>query len=210
MTGWFGWIQYVLSKAIKKGRLASNKQSSIHKTSKVESGSSVVNSSMARHSFCGYDCDIVCADIGAFTSIANGVILGGGRHPMEWAAMSPVFYEGRDSVTAKYSEHLRPPPERVVVGNDVWIGRNAIVLPGVTIGDGAVIGAGSVVSRSVEPYSIVAGVPAREIRKRFDTKTINCLLASQWWDLPDAALHDMAPYVTNPLEFLHHAPIPQN
>ena len=69
-----------------------------------------------------------------------------------------------------------------IIGNDVWIGDNVIVLPNVNIGTGAVLGGGSVVTKDVEPYTIVAGNPAREIKKRFSPETVNELLMSKWWD----------------------------
>lgn len=72
----------------------------------------------------------------------------------------------------------------VMIGNDVWLGTDAAVMSGVTIGDGAVVGAYAVVTRDVEPYTIVAGNPARPIRKRFDDETIRKLLENRWWDWP--------------------------
>lgn len=73
----------------------------------------------------------------------------------------------------------------ISIGNDVWIGYEAAILAGVTIGDGAVIGARAVVTKNVEPYAIVGGVPAKPIRKRFDDITIERLLKIKWWDLPE-------------------------
>lgn len=181
-------LRYLLAKAIKKSQLAAIIGSQVHATSKVEPGSQFYRSTMDKHSFCGYDCDIAHADIGRFVSIANDVVIGGGRHPMEWVGMSPVFYAGRDSVKAKFSEFPRDPPKRVTIGHDVWIGRNVIVLPGVGIGHGAVIGAGSVVTRDVEPYAIVAGNPARLIRHRFAPDVVARLLRAAWWDLAERDL----------------------
>lgn len=89
---------YLYSKALKKLRGSSIRNSIIHKTSKVESGNTVANTIFDKHSFCGYDCEILNCDIGSFESIANGVIIGGGMHPVDWVSMSPVFYSGRDSV----------------------------------------------------------------------------------------------------------------
>lgn len=74
--------------------------------------------------------------------------------------------------------------KRTTIGNDVWIGNGAIVINGVTIGDGAIIGAGAVVTKDVEPYTVVAGVPAKTIKKRFDDKTISELLQIKWWNWP--------------------------
>lgn len=168
----FQATSYYLSKIFKKSRLAAIKNSVVAPSAKIESGSSFVNSTMARHSFCGYDCEVVSADIGGFTSIANGVVIGGARHPMEWVGMSPVFYRGRDSVRAKFSQHELQGPPRTKIGNDVWIARSAIVISGINIGDGAVIGAGSVVTKDVPAYAVVAGNPAKFIRYRFDEETI--------------------------------------
>lgn len=73
----------------------------------------------------------------------------------------------------------------IVIGSDVWIGYHATILQGVTIGDGAIIGARAVVSRDVPPYTVVGGVPARPIRRRFDEETVARLLRLRWWDWPD-------------------------
>lgn len=77
----------------------------------------------------------------------------------------------------------------IVIGNDVWIGYEAIVMAGVTIGDGAIIGTRAVVTKDVPPYTIVGGVPAKPIRKRFDDETIKRLLALKWWDWPVEKIH---------------------
>lgn len=195
-------IAYYLAKLLKKARLAAIKDSDVHPTSKVEPGTAFVRSSMGKHSFCGYDCEISHARIGSYTSIANGVIIGGGRHPMEWVGMSPVFYEGRDSVRKKFSEHARVPPREVVIGHDVWIGRSAIILPGVSIGHGAVVGAGAVVTKAVPPYAIVAGNPARVLRYRFAEDVIARLLAIEWWQMDEAELERLAAHFTDVEAFL--------
>lgn len=181
-------IQFFISRVLRKFRLAAIRDSCVHPSAKIESGTSFISSSMDRHSFCGYDCDVYLAEIGGFTSIANGVVLGGARHPMEWVGMSPVFYAGRDSVKAKFAEHKLMPPAAVKIGHDVWIGRSAIVLAGVTVGDGAVVGAGSVVTKDVPPYAIVAGNPARLIRYRFDESVIRKLEEIKWWNFSEARL----------------------
>lgn len=183
---------YLWAKFFKKIRGSAIKNSVIDKSSKVESGSQVVNSTFGRHSFCGYDCQIVNCDVGSFTSIANNVVIGGAKHPMEWVSMSPVFYEGRDSVKAKFSEHKRSEPPKCVVGNDVWIGEGALIKSGVNIGDGSVIGMGSIVTKDVEPYSIAAGNPAKTIRKRFDDETIKMLLESKWWEWDEKTIKKYA------------------
>jgi hypothetical protein len=122
---------------------------------------------------------------------------------MEWVGMSPVFYRGRDSVKAKFSEHEREPVRRVRIGHDVWIGRSAIVLPGVDIGHGAVVGAGAVVTKSVPPYAIVAGNPARLIRHRFPEAVVQRLLACKWWNLDEDRLRALGPLTQDVEAFLN-------
>ncbi len=195
-------IRFLVFKLLKKSRLSAVRDSSVNSSAKIESGTSFVSSCIDRHSFCGYDCDIYLAEIGGFTSIANGVVLGGARHPMEWVSMSPVFYAGRDSVKSKFAEHKLIKSTKVIIGNDVWIGRSAIVLAGVKVGDGAVIGAGAVVTKDVPAYAVVAGNPARLIRYRFQEKIILELLAIQWWSFSDARLKELGEHFNDVEKFL--------
>ena len=83
-----------------------------------------------------------------------------------------------------------------VIGNDVWIGQNAVILPGVRIGDGAIIGANSVVGSDIEPYSIVVGNPAKMLRKRFDDELISLLLHFKWWDKSIEEIDSLIPILT--------------
>lgn len=195
-------VKYYWSKFLKKIRGSSIKGSFVHKTSKIEAGSSFINSNMDMHSFCGYDCDIIQTKIGSFCSIANGVVIGGGKHPINWVAMSPVFYEGKDSVKEKFSTFKRESPLVTTVGNDVWIGRNVIIKEGVTIGHGSVIGMGSIVTKDVMPYAIVGGNPAKLIRMRFDVIIIDELIKSEWWDLDEDILRKCSKNIKNPKLFL--------
>jgi acetyltransferase-like isoleucine patch superfamily enzyme len=118
--------------------------------------------------------------IGSFCSIATGVtIMLGGEHHAEWITTYPF------NLVLENVDCANPNPYSkgdVIIGNDVWVGRKALILSGVTIGDGAIVGARSVVAKDVAPYSIVAGNPARLIRKRFDEKTIKKLLEIKWWN----------------------------
>ena len=122
--------------------------------------------------------------IGRFCSIAWDVtIFLGGNHRTDWISMYPfphstTRFAGAEGVTDFFTGG------DVTIGNDVWIGSNSLILPGVTIDDGAVIGAGSVVTSDVGPYQIVAGNPARVIRKRFGEDEIASLLEIKWWDWP--------------------------
>ncbi len=195
-------IKYVWARLLKKVRGASIAGTRIDPTSKVESGSQVVHSSFARHSYCGYDCTIIHARVGSFCSIANGVSIGGARHPVEFVSTSPVFLSHRDSVRAKFSRHTYAMTDTTVVGNDVWIGERALIKAGVTVGHGAVVGMGSVVTKDVPPYAIVAGNPARLVRMRFDDDTIRVLLDYQWWNLSDAELRGAATHFADIASFV--------
>lgn len=129
--------------------------------------------------------------IGKFCSIADEVTIQlGANHRMDSVSTYPFYAFPRDwhrVSTFHYVRGEHPDMDRAVevtIGNDVWIGQGAHILPGVIIGDGAVIGARAVVARDVEPYAIVAGNPARLLRKRFDEETIRKLLEIKWWDWP--------------------------
>ncbi len=134
--------------------------------------------------------------IGKFCAIARGVrfLMNGGNHAANGLSTYPFF------IFANGWDHSRPPrfPHKgdTVIGHDVWLGYDAMILPGVHIGSGAVIGAGSVVTKDVRPYAIVAGNPAREVRRRFDDATIDRLLALAWWDWPAEKITQNLPAIT--------------
>ena len=195
-------IGYPISRLQKKSRLSAIRGSIIHPQSKVESGSQIVNVRMDRHSFCGYDCVLLNVDVGAFCSIADRVYIGGSGHPMHFVSTSPVFLSHKDSVRTKFSRHDYSNLPKTVVGHDVWIGYGALVKAGVNIGHGAVVGMGAVVTRNVEPYSIVTGNPAREMRKRFSPEQCTALLASRWWEFDDEKPTKAAVHFTNVEDFL--------
>ena len=123
--------------------------------------------------------------VGKFCSIACGVkfIFNGGNHTMKSFSSYPfpVFFEEWDFHVEDISSIFDNKGD-IVIGNDVWIGYEAVIMSGVTIGDGAIIGTRSVVTKDVPPYTIVGGMPAKIIRKRFDEDTIEKLLSICWWD----------------------------
>lgn len=139
--------------------------------------------------------------IGRYTSIAPEVTSNPGRHPYKapYATSSPIFY-GKDVFKGKsyaeydtFEEYCFADKEHryaVVIGNDVWIGQRAFLCGGVHVGDGAVILAGSVVTKDVEPYAIVGGVPAKVVGYRFDEETIEFLKEIQWWNFPEKWLKE--------------------
>lgn len=195
-------IEYYISKFLKKLRGRAIINSSIHKKSKINSGSHIVNSSFDKYSYCGYDCDINNTNVGSFCSIASNVKIGGGIHPMDWVSTSPVFYKGKQSLKVKFSPKDREKPRKVIIGHDVWIGQNVLINQGIKIGTGSIIGMGSIVTKNVPPYSIYAGNPAKLIRYRFDSDLIDSLLKSQWWMLDDNQLNKISDYISQPKTFL--------
>lgn len=123
--------------------------------------------------------------IGRFCSISWDVtIFLGGNHRFDWISCYPFPHSTGNFPGASRVRDFFATAGDVTIGNDVWIGSNVIILSGVTIGDGAVIGAGSVVPHDVGPYEIVAGNPARLIKKRFSDEEIAILLDVKWWDWP--------------------------
>jgi phosphonate metabolism protein (transferase hexapeptide repeat family) len=145
------------------------------------------------YSYLGENCDVADAAIGKFTAIANSVRIGAPNHPMARASQHrftycPEYYDATAARDRDFFAERRG--DRVIVGNDVWIGHAAILLPGVTVGDGAVIAAGAVVSRDVAPYTIVGGVPARAIRRRFPDHVAASLRRITWWDWPDELIFE--------------------
>lgn len=119
--------------------------------------------------------------IGKFCQIAAGVrfIMNGANHSMESFSTYPFKIFGKIWDKAYLNVKSKG---NTIVGNDVWIGNSATIMPGINIGHGSIIGSNSLVAKDVEPYTIVAGNPAKEIRKRFDEKTIKLLLDLQWWN----------------------------
>jgi acetyltransferase-like isoleucine patch superfamily enzyme len=125
--------------------------------------------------------------IGSYCSIAEDVqfLVGGNHHP-EWVSTFP--FRAIFGLPGEFEDGQPASRGPVTIGNDVWIGLGALVLSGVTVGDGAVIAAGALVTKDVRPYAIVGGNPAREIRRRFSDEQVDALLAARWWDWPEEEL----------------------
>lgn len=134
--------------------------------------------------------------IGKFCSIASGTkfIMGPANHRLNSVSVYPFNVFG-GAWSANTRPHLEELPFKgdTVVGNDVWLGRECVVMPGVRIGDGAIVAAYSVVTRDVAPYTVVGGNPARFIKARFDEELTGLLQALRWWDLPPEELANFLP-----------------
>jgi virginiamycin A acetyltransferase len=125
-----------------------------------------------------YTCKLI---MGKFCQIAQGTkfIMGDANHQMDGFSTFPFYVFGKE--WAEYEPRF-PTKGDTIVGNDVWFGHGSVIMPGVKIGDGAIIGACSVVTKDVHPYTIVGGNPAKEIRKRFSEDIVKKLLEIQWWN----------------------------
>lgn len=140
--------------------------------------------SVGRYSYISGHAELNNVEVGSFCSIGPKLINHLGNHPSRtFVSTSPVFYMPDAPIPSFATVETFPSyGGKVKIGNDVWIGSEVLLMDGVTIGNGAIVAARSVVSRDVPPYAIVGGVPAKLIRYRFDEETIQQLEAFQWWD----------------------------
>ncbi|MEO1639836.1 MAG: chloramphenicol acetyltransferase [Pseudomonadota bacterium] len=157
----------------------------------IGKGSRVAHSHFGAYSYCDRYADIANAEIGKFANIASYVRIGATDHPMQKASLhhflyrSPDYFEDAD-VDADWFAHRQS--RRATIGHDTWIGHGAQVRPEVTVGHGAVIAGGAIVTKDVPPYMIVAGIPATPLRERFPAPIADRLMALTWWDWDHVAL----------------------
>ncbi len=141
-------------------------------------------------------CDLMSTDIGKFANIASMVRINPGFHPMDYPTLHhftyrPTMYGMADLDDAAFFEWRSR--QRVVIGHDTWIGHGAVIMPGVRIGNGAVVGSNSVVTKDVPAYAIVGGVAAKLIRQRFPKAISDALEATAWWDWDHDTLTERLP-----------------
>lgn len=165
--------------------------STVSNKARIYASSKVYRSSVGDYSYIGNKTAVVYASIGKFCSIANECHIGMGTHTLRNVSTSPIFTEKNNGTGHTWTNvSTKNPFKHVEIGNDVWIGFRAVILGGVKIGDGAVVGAGAVVTKDVPPYAIVGGVPAKIIKYRFCEKEIKKLLELSWWNLPENILRN--------------------
>jgi acetyltransferase-like isoleucine patch superfamily enzyme len=143
---------------------------------------SVKNSNIGDHTYINSYSSVFCAEIGKFCSVASNVTIGLSTHPCNLVSTHPAFYSSNKLFKTFSDKVYFYEDENIDIGNDVWIGEGSLILGGAKIGDGAIIAAKSVVTRNVEPFEIVGGVPAKTIRFRFEPEVRLKILKSEWWN----------------------------
>lgn len=159
----------------------------------VGEGSRVLNSAFEDYAYCDRLSDIANTTVGKFANIAAMTRIGPTDHPMDHASLHHFLYRSSyywDDVADDAGFMAHRASRRTVIGPDTWLGHGAVVKPEVTIGAGAVIASGAVVTKDVAPYMIVAGVPAQPLRARFSPAIAERLMALAWWDWPHERLRE--------------------
>ncbi len=151
----------------------------------IGKGSRVQNSRIGDYSYCDRYADIANAEVGKFANIASFARIGPTDHPMQLAALHHFHYRSADywdDVAVDEAFFARRAARVATIGHDTWIGHNAVIKPEITIGHGAVVASSAVVTKDVDPYSIVAGIPAKPIRERFPRAIADRVMELAWWD----------------------------
>lgn len=183
-----GFFLNLFNRGVSLFALVDNR-SSVSRKAKVYAHTKVSMSVIGDYSYVGRRSSLVMAEIGKYCSIAGDSTIGMGNHTLRYLSTSSLFTEKRNGTGASWCDSQSLIPyKNITIGNDVWIGTHSMILGGVKIGDGAVIGAGAVVTKDVPPYAVVGGVPAKIIKYRFPQDMIDELLMIRWWDYPETVL----------------------
>lgn len=196
-------LEYIFCKILKKLRGKALLNVKRGRDVKIYSGCHIVNTNIGDFTYCSYDTKITNAQIGKFCSIAGNVTIGAAEHPISWISTSPVFENVKNSGSStRFANEELPSIKTTNIGNDVWIGAGAMIKQGVTIGNGSIIAAMAMVTKDVPPYAIVAGVPAKVIKYRFEENIVKALQESEWWNFDDDQLRKMGINIRNPELFI--------
>lgn len=177
----------------------------------------VLKSHIGKGTYIANDSRITAAKIGRFCAIGGNVKTGFGIHPTEkFVSIHPAFYSLQNQTSLSFSKKQMFEEHKYIdknkkyfceIGNDVWIGNNVMIMDGVQIGHGAIVASGAIVTKNVAPYTIIGGIPAKEIKKRFTNEQIQHLLNIKWWNWDVDKLKDNADLFEN-IEYLLNKEIP--
>ncbi|WP_299797904.1 CatB-related O-acetyltransferase [uncultured Maribacter sp.] len=164
---------------------------------------SLINSSLGDYSYVSRNSKLMNTKIGKFCSIGPNVQIILGTHPLDLASTHPAFYSNNKAFKTFSNTNYFKEYDNVVIGHDVWIGEGVLIPAGCIIGNGAVIAARAVVTKDVEPYSVVGGVPAKHIKYRFEKQTCKQINESEWWNWDEEKLKANYKVFHNPKEFVN-------
>jgi len=166
------------------------RQSRLLDYSRLKDYAEISDSTLGEYSYIAQFSIVNKTEIGKFCSIGHGAFIGLWEHDMAVSTHSFFLYETSGGFVKGYRNYEKD-NVTTTIGADVWVGANAIILKGVTIGDGAIVGGGAVVTKDVPPYAITVGNPAKIVRYRFSPEEIEFLLRLRWWDLPREVIQKM-------------------
>jgi phosphonate metabolism protein (transferase hexapeptide repeat family) len=169
------------------------KASTLGRYTEIGAGSVVSKSTLGDYSYAVENTQIAYATIGKFANIASHVRIYASKHPMELASLhhftyrSSWYFDDAEDNKDFFDWRASSP---ITIGHDTWIGHGAVIMPGVTVGNGAIAGSNAVVTRDIPAFAVAVGVPAKVIRMRFDAETVERLEKLSWWDWPHDRLRD--------------------
>lgn len=192
MNGYIsGWFKYSICQKNISPLALIHRSCEISPKAEIDPMVRMRNVKLDDYSYVGIGSTLHNTTIGRYCSIADKLVSGLPNHSLTLLSTSPLFTMKNNGIHHSWtSEELYYTAPKVKIGNDVWIGYGVTIVNNVTIGDGAVVAAGSVITKDVPPYAIVGGIPAKIIRYRFDEETCKILLSLKWWNLPEEVLKD--------------------
>jgi len=191
-------------KKLKIGYMSYGKNSSFGLYNTLQDNVSLVDVELGNFSCVSFQTAIAKTKIGKFCSIGPNCKIGLGKHPVKnFISTHPAFFSSKRTQMTFADKSYFQESDSIIIGNDVWLGANTIIIDSVTIADGVIVAAGSVVTKDIPPYAIIGGVPAKIIKYRFEKDEIDKLLKIKWWDMDIEYLKNNYKKFHNIKEFLN-------